>query len=376
MRGADVAGWLILPSAVAAVVCFTAAARRARDRRRALEVVGACLVAVGVVIFAVLAALLNVVADVGQDPRQRTALRAVFWSAMHVLNVTGKVLIVLGAVIALAASLAGGSSVRQRWAELERMAQAMLADPRKKAFAAFAAVVGGMVGLVWPAAVAEVLVRAVGVGLILVGAIWIFDLIGASAWVSEREQRRAGARVTPRRLALGGTTGVATFSLVLLARRHVLRPRGAGPPPRSHEHQGQRLQRLRVAVRSPARPGDLRRHPQRHVGQRRQLPLRPPDRGHRRSARPGGPRLLARPPLRRSRPGRRAHLLPRPGRQGGVRRGAGAGREDDSRPTAGRRPSLRPGRRRDRAEGPQGLPVPPVLRARRDLGAGHVRQPP
>ena len=216
MRGADVAGWLILPSALAAVLCFTAAARRAHDRRRALEVVGACLVAVGVVIFAVLAALLNVVADVGQDPRQRTALRAVFWSAMHVLNVTGKVLIVLGAVIALAASLAGGSSVRQRWAELERMAQAMLADPRKKAFAAFAAVVGGMVGLVWPAAVAEVLVRAVGVGLILVGAIWIFDLIGASAWVSEREQRRAGARVTPRRLALGGTTGVATFSLVLL----------------------------------------------------------------------------------------------------------------------------------------------------------------
>ena len=185
MRGADLAGWLILPSALAAVVCFTVAARRARDRRRALEVIGACLVAVGVVIFAVLGALLNVVADVGQDPRQRTALRAVFWSAMHVLNVTGKVLIVLGAVIALAASLAGGSSVRQRWADLERMAQAMLADPRKKAFAAFAAVVGGMVGLVWPAAVAEVLVRAAGVGLILVGAIWIFDLVGASAWVSD-----------------------------------------------------------------------------------------------------------------------------------------------------------------------------------------------
>jgi hypothetical protein len=33
--------------------------------------------------------------------------------------------------------------------------------------------------------------------------------------VSEREDR-PGARVTPRRLALGGTTGVATFSLVLL----------------------------------------------------------------------------------------------------------------------------------------------------------------
>ena len=92
----------------------------------------------------------------------------------------------------------------------------MLADPRKKAFAAFAAVVGGMVGLVWPAAVAEVLVRAAGVGLILVGAIWIFDLVGASAWVSEREQRRAGARVTPRRRARGGTTGGGTISHGLL----------------------------------------------------------------------------------------------------------------------------------------------------------------
>jgi hypothetical protein len=216
MRGADLAGWLIIPSALAASACFTAAARRARDRRRALEVVGACLLAVGVVIFAVLGALLNVAADVGQDPRQRTALRAVFWSTMHVLNVTGKVLIVLGAVIALAASLAGGRSIGQRWSDLGRLARATLANPRYKAFAAFAALVGGMVALVWPAAVAELLVRAIGVGLIVVGAIWIFDLVGASAWVSEREQRRAGARVTPRRLALGGTTGVATLSLVLL----------------------------------------------------------------------------------------------------------------------------------------------------------------
>jgi hypothetical protein len=216
MRSADLAGWLIIPSALAAAACFTIAARRARDRRRALEVVGACLVAVGLVLFAVLGALLNVSADVGQDPRQRTALRAVFWSTMHVLNVTAKVLIVLGAVIALAASLAGGSSIGQRWDRVVRMARATLANPRHKAFAAFAAVVTGMVGLVWPAAVAELVVRVAAVGFIVVGAIWIFDLIGASAWVSEREQGRAGARVTPRRLALGGTTGVATFSLVLL----------------------------------------------------------------------------------------------------------------------------------------------------------------
>jgi len=216
MRGADLAGWLILPTAAAAVACFTAAARRATDRRRALEVIGACLVAVGLTIFAVLTTVLNVVADVGRDPRQRTALRAVFWSGVHVLNVTAKVIIILGAVIALAASLAAGGSLEQRWSDLCELARRTLADPRKKAFAAFLAVVGGLIGLVWPAAVAELLVRIGAVALIVVGAVWIFDLVGASAWVSERELRRAGARVTPRRLALGGTTGVATFSLVLL----------------------------------------------------------------------------------------------------------------------------------------------------------------
>jgi len=216
MRGADLAGWLIIPTALAAAACFAAAARRARDRRRALEVIGACLAAVGAVIFAVLAALLNVAADVGQDPRQRTALRAVFWSAMHVLNVTGKILLVLGAVIVFAASLAGGATVQQRWAELGRTARSVLANPRYKAFAAFTAVVAGMIGFVWPAAVAELVVRAAAIVLIVIGAVWIFDLVGASAWVSEREQRRAGARVTPRRLALGGMTCVATFSLLLL----------------------------------------------------------------------------------------------------------------------------------------------------------------
>ena len=216
MRGADLAGWLIIPTALAAVACFAAAARRATDRRRALEVVGASLAAVGLSIFAVLAALLNVVADVGQDPRQRTALRAVFWSGVHVLNVTAKVIIILGAVIALAASLAAGGSLEQRWSDLCALARRTLAEPRKKAVAAFLAVVAGLIGLVWPAAVAELLVRIGAVTLIVVGAVWIFDLIGASAWVSERERRSAGAKVTPRRLALGGTTGVATFSLVLL----------------------------------------------------------------------------------------------------------------------------------------------------------------
>ncbi len=252
----------------------------------------------------------------------------------------------------------------------------MLANPRKKAFAAFAAVVGGMVGLVWPAAVAEVLVRAAGVGLIVVGAIWIFDLVGASAWVSEREQRRGRCRVTPRRLALGGTTGVAMLSLVLLVGGMSFVRAVRAPHLDRMSIKDSRLQRLRVALRSPARPGDLRRDPQRDVGQRRRLLLRPPDRGHRSPSSAGacGPSCSTSTTAGSSRA--RAHRLPRAGRQGGVRRGAGTGREDDARATAGRRPGLRPGRRRARAEGPQGLPLPPVLRARRDLAQGRVRRPP
>ena len=92
MRGADLAGWLIVPSALGRRGLLhrggpprrATGGGRSRSSARASSPSASC-------IFAVLGALLNVVADVGQDPRQRTALRAVFWSTMHVLNVTGKV---------------------------------------------------------------------------------------------------------------------------------------------------------------------------------------------------------------------------------------------------------------------------------------------
>lgn len=215
MRAADLAGWLILPLAAGAAACFVAAVRRAIDRRRVLEVVGACLIGVGGVIFVVLAALLNVAADVGQDPRQRTALRAVFWSAMHLLNVTAKVLIVLGAVLTLAAALAGRGPLHARLTEMGESVRATLAHPRARAVAAVGAIVIGLVGLIWPLAVAEVLVRILAVALVVLGVVWVFDLIGASSWVA-RHEGTGRHRVTPRRLALGGTTGVATFSVVLL----------------------------------------------------------------------------------------------------------------------------------------------------------------
>jgi hypothetical protein len=215
MQGADLAGWLIVPFGVGAAACFLVAVRRTSHRRRALEVVGVCLIAVGGVIFAVLAALLNVVADVGQDPRQRTMLRALFWSTMHVLNVTAKVLIVIGAVIAFAAALAGGGPMADRLTALVERARATLADARAKALCAAVAIGLGILGLIWPLAMAEVVVRIGAVGFVVLGTVWVFDLIGASSWVAGVAPATP-RRFTPRRLALGGTTGVATFSLVLL----------------------------------------------------------------------------------------------------------------------------------------------------------------
>jgi hypothetical protein len=170
---------------------------------------------VGGLIFAVLVALLNVVADVGQDPRQRTALRAVFWSAMHVLNVTAKVLIIIGAVVGFAAALAGGGPMADRIQALVDRARATLADARAKTLAAVIAIGIGILGLIWPLTMAELVVRAVAVGLVVLGTVWVFDLIGASSWVAGGAST-VPRRFTPRRLALGGTTGVATFSLVLL----------------------------------------------------------------------------------------------------------------------------------------------------------------
>ena len=58
--------------------------------------------------------------------------------------------------------------------------------------------------------------RVGAVGLVVLGTVWVFDLVGASSWVAGETGAAVPRRFTPRRLALGGTTGVATFSLVLL----------------------------------------------------------------------------------------------------------------------------------------------------------------
>ena len=116
MRGADLAGWLIVPSALAAVLCFTAAARRAprpaarpRGRRR---VPGRCRRRD--------LRRARRTPERGRPTSVRTrrsarALGPCSGAPCTCSTSRARSLIVLGAVIALAASLAGGSSVRQRW---------------------------------------------------------------------------------------------------------------------------------------------------------------------------------------------------------------------------------------------------------------------
>ena len=112
-----------------------------------------CLIAVGGVIFAVLAAAQRRGRRRART-RASTALRAVFWSAMHVLNVTAKVLIVIGAVVAspppwpVVVPWPTGSA---RWSS----GRATLADRRAKALAAVMAIGLGILGLIWPLAMAE-----------------------------------------------------------------------------------------------------------------------------------------------------------------------------------------------------------------------------
>ena len=88
----------------------------------------------------------------GQDPRQRTALRAVFWSTMHVLNVTAKVLIVLGAVDRPGRQPGRRrSDARSGGAPSSARARATLADPRPQGASPRSPLsLGGLVGLVWP----------------------------------------------------------------------------------------------------------------------------------------------------------------------------------------------------------------------------------
>ena len=219
MRASDLAGWLVIPFAVIATVCFALSVRISPHRRRTVEVIGLSMLIIGVSIFIVLGAVLQVVADVGTNPVQRTALRAVFWSLMHVLNVTAKLLMIVGASLALAAAIAGSGTFEERMRGIAQAGRIVLARPGTKALAALSAVAAGLFGLIWPLATAQLITRVAAVGLLTTGAVWIFDLAGAAAWANGHDSvhpmsRRVfismltAAAVAPLFLIVGGMTFV------------------------------------------------------------------------------------------------------------------------------------------------------------------------
>jgi hypothetical protein len=213
MRVASLAGWLAIPFAVGALVCFAMAARRARDRRRALEVVGLGLVVTGVAHFALLSVGVNLASSLGGDVRERTALRAVFWSATHLINVQAKVAITIGTVLAVAAAQAGTGQIRSRLAMLRDRVAALLATPSWRALACLAAISAGFFAMRWPEATTSIVIRVAAFLAFIVGAIGLLDLLGSVDWGhgSVARFQRSG-----RRLAIGVTAAISLTSVVLL----------------------------------------------------------------------------------------------------------------------------------------------------------------
>jgi hypothetical protein len=213
MRVASLAGWLAAPFAIGAFACFAVAVRKARDRRRALEAIGLALILTGVAHFAVLSVGVNLAASLGDDMRERTALRAVFWSAMHLINVQAKVVITIGAVLAVAAAHAGTGRIRVRLVELRAQVAVALTRPAWRALACVAAIAAGFFAMRWPEATTAIVIRMVAFVAFLAGAIGLLDVLGSVNWGQDGAARlqRAG-----HRLALGAAALIAFFSAATL----------------------------------------------------------------------------------------------------------------------------------------------------------------
>ena len=270
MRLSSLAGWLALPLAIAAATCLTMAARRAADRRRAIETIGLVLVATGAAHFAILSVGVNLAASLGADMRQRTALRAVFWSVTHLINVQAKVVITIGTVLAIAAAYAGTGRIRSRLGSLLDAVRWRLGQPLWRALACLAAIAAGFFAMRWPEATAAITIRVVAFVGFVVGA--------------DRSPRRPRlGRLGPRRLGPGAADRPAprhrrdgrdlAGQRVDPVRRPGVRPGRAGTRRAHAGHGVVGLQRQLGALRPAPRRGRVRRHAQLDGGERRGLLL-------------------------------------------------------------------------------------------------------
>ena len=213
MRVSSLAGWLIAPLAALAVGCFVVAVRSAVDRRRALEVIGLGLVATGVAHFAVLSAGLNVAASVGETDRDRTALRAVYWSVTSLLNVQAKVFITIGTVLAIAAAYAGTGEIRSRLGTLRDTIGRRLQQPGWRAAASLAAIAVGFLAMRWPEATTSIAIRTAAFLGFVAGAIGLLDVLGSVDWAREGS---IPLQRTARRFAIGVTGAIAVVTVTML----------------------------------------------------------------------------------------------------------------------------------------------------------------
>jgi hypothetical protein len=208
MSLASLAGWLSAPLLVAGFACCALAVRGASDRRRAFEWIGLCLFISGVGLFVLLFLGLQMVAGMGNDPTSRTALRAVFWSVTHVLNVEAKVLMVTGAVVWVAAANAAPGQIRRRARFFVEQTRVVLARPLWRFAACGVLIAAALFAMAWPAAAGAVLVRIVAFVAFVAGAVGLLDLLGSRALLVDEPE-------APRRhLPLVAAEGLASVILV------------------------------------------------------------------------------------------------------------------------------------------------------------------
>jgi hypothetical protein len=209
----SIAGWLAAPFALAAALCFFLAVRRANDSRRAIEAIGFCLVFIGIATFALLAVGVSLFAHVGSDPRERTALRAVFWSFSHLLNVQAKVAITIGAVLVVAASYVGRGRPAGRFRDAWDATRAVMGRPRGKVILSLLGISAAAFAMAFPAATAAIAVRVGAFVAFVAGTVGVLDVISEREWSLGSSPR---VRQASSRLAVGSAGLIAAISVVLL----------------------------------------------------------------------------------------------------------------------------------------------------------------
>src|SRR3954454_10685782 len=212
IRVSELAGWAALPFAGLAIGCFVMAAKRTRDRRRVVELVGFGLIGLGMLWFAALALGVNLITSLGHDPRQRTALRAVFWSGMHLMNVQAKLALTIGAVVVVAALASGPGGAMHQLGRARRSATAALSNRRIKAESCLLLMALGAFALAWPAAAAAIIVRGAACVALTLGAIGLLDLVGSTQWTF---LETSAFRNTGRRVAVVGTSLTTAVASVI-----------------------------------------------------------------------------------------------------------------------------------------------------------------